>query len=210
MVHGTMTGVDDLEARTQKEVADIVTILTELTGLPSRWSGRVELVPEADFKGRKRPICDIQIDAALVAQETRWATLIHEALHSVSVGYNGNAFRQLRGWEEGVVEQLQRAFRPMILDRLGVMLPDSVFHPEEEAHAFNGYIAVLESLRLMLKEETMDSTQQSFYLNLLALPLSERPDSILRISFALEQPQRGIFLSAFSRANSVLKLKVNR
>ena len=82
--------MDDSEARTRKELAEIIAVLTGLTGLPPRWSGRVELVPEAEFKGRKRPICDIQIDADLVTQDARWATLIHEALHSISVGYNGS------------------------------------------------------------------------------------------------------------------------
>ncbi len=182
----------------------------ELTGLPSRWSGRVELVTDAEFKGRKRPICDIQIDAALATQDTRWATLIHEALHSISVGYNSNDFRQFRGWEEGVVEQLQRMFRSVILGRLGVSLADDVFHPEEETHAFNGYIAALESLRLMLRENASPNAKQDFYLNLLALPIAGRPDNILRVSFALEQPQHGVFISAFSRANSTLKLRVNQ
>ena len=65
--YGTLYFMDDLEARTQQELTGIVSLLTELTGLPSRWSGRVELVPDAEFKGRKRQMCDIQIDAALAA-----------------------------------------------------------------------------------------------------------------------------------------------
>lgn len=170
--------MDDLEARTQKELADIIAVLTELTGLPSRWSGRVELV--------------------------------QEALHSISVGYNSNDFRQYRRWEEGVVEQLQRMFRPTILGSLGNALANDVFYAEEEAHAFNGYIAALESLRLMLREDASADAKQEFYMDLLALPIAGRPDSLLRVSFSLEQPQRGIFISAFSRANSVLKLRVNR
>ena len=35
-----------------KELQRIVAALTELTGLPSQWSGIVELVPEADFNGK--------------------------------------------------------------------------------------------------------------------------------------------------------------
>lgn len=202
--------MDDLEARTQQELAAIVTILTELTGLPSRWSGRVELVPEAEFKGRKRPICDIQIDADSVTKETRWATLIHEALHSISVGYNSSDFRQFRGWEEGIVEQLQRIFRPAILGKLGIALANDVFDAEEEAHAFNGYIAALESLRLTLNESASAQGKQEFYLDLLALPISDRPDSVLRVIFAMEQPQRGVFISAFPRANSILKLRASQ
>lgn len=200
--------MDELEARTQQELSGIIAELTALTGLPSRWSGRVELVPNAEFKGQKRPICDIRIDAALAAKDERWSTLIHEALHSISAGYNSNDFRDFRGWEEGVVEQLQRLFRPMIFTRLGVDLAAEIFYPAEEAHPFNRYIAAIEALRLsLLKNAPFGRTQQEFYLDLLAVPIRERPDSIIHIAFAMEQPQRGLFLSTFSRANSTLKLR---
>lgn len=201
--------MDDLEARTHQELTDILSILTELTGLPSRWSGRVELVPDAEFKGRKRQMCDIQIDAGLAAQDKRWPTLIHESMHSISAGYNANDFRDFRGWEEGVAEQLQRMFRPTILQRLGVVLPEVVFYAEEESHGFNDYIAALESLRLLLKETSApNATQLSFYLGLLGLPIKDRSNSILRIFIALQQPQRGIFIAAYSQANSILKLRI--
>ena len=201
--------MDDLEARTQQELTAIILILTELTGLPSRWSGRVELVPDAEFKGRKRQRCDIQIDAGLAAQDERWPTLIHEALHSISAGYNANDFRDFRGWEEGAVEQLQRMFRPVVLARLGVFLPENAFDAGDEAHSFNDCIAALENLRRLLKETTLpDVTQLDFYLDLLGLPIKERANSILRIFIALEQPQRNVSLAAYSLANSVLKLRI--
>ena len=200
--------MDELEARTQQELSDILAVLTELTGLPSRWSGRVEIMPNAEFKGQKRPICDIRIDAALAAKDERWSTLIHEALHSISAGYNSSDFRDFRGWEEGVVEQMQRLFRPVIFARLGITLAAEVFYPAEEAHPFNRYIAAIEALRLSLwKNATLDRTQQDFYLDLLAVPIRERPDSMVHIAFAMEHPQRGLFLSTFSRANSTLKLR---
>lgn len=200
--------MDALQARTQQETAAIVSILSELTGLPSRWSGRVELVPNAEFKGQKRPICDIRIDAALAAQDERWPTLIHEALHSISAGYNSNDFRDFRGWEEGVVEQLQRILRPAILQRLGVVLPAGVFDAGEALHNFNAYIAALEGLRLLLSQP--DVSQQSFYLDLLKLPIKERPDRLVRLCLALEQPQRGVFIAAFSRADALLKTRINQ
>ena len=202
--------VDNLEARTRRELTDIVAALTQLTGLPSRWSGRVELVPDAESKGRKRPICDIQLDTVLAESDLRWAILIHEALHSFSVGYNSSDFRQFRGWEEGVVEQLQRLLRPTILNRLRVPLADVLFHAEEEIHAFNAYIAAIESLRLLLNESEVSLPKQQFYRNLLALPISERPDNLLRVSFTLSQPQRGVFVSTFSHASSVLKARLSR
>lgn len=89
-------------------------------------------------------------------------------------------------------------------------MANDYFYPEEEVHAFNAYIAASESLRLILNENAAPKTKQDFYLDLLALPISDRPDSILRVSFALKQPQRGVFISAFSQANSILKLRVNQ
>ncbi len=100
--------------------------------------------------------------------------------------------------------------RPAILGRLSIAIVDNVFHLEEETHSFNGYIAALESLRLMLNENTSANAKQDFYLDLLSLPIAERSDSVLRISFALDQPQRGVFISAFSRTNSILKLRVSQ
>jgi len=44
--------MDELEARTQAELEDVMAVLTEMTGLPSRWSGRVELVPGANFRAK--------------------------------------------------------------------------------------------------------------------------------------------------------------
>ena len=64
--------MDELEAQVRAELQGVIAALQELTGLPSRWSGRVELVPGADFKGKKRFTCDIQLDAALAEQDARW------------------------------------------------------------------------------------------------------------------------------------------
>ncbi len=102
----------DPSAQVRAELEQIMPVVSQLTGLPARWSGRVELVTEADFKGKKRFGCDIQIATELAEQDARWATLIHESLHCHSAGYNGVDFRTYRGWEEGVVEQLQRLLRP--------------------------------------------------------------------------------------------------
>lgn len=164
--------MDDLQARTQQELTDIVLILTELTGLSSRWSGRVELVPDAEFKGRKRQMCDIQIDAALAAQDERWPTLIHESLHSISAGYSGTDFRTMPGWEEGVVEYLQRRFCPIIFNRLGIASAD--FASREERHEYNKYIDQLQLLRQALNDEELP-----FFLDLLRIPIGKRPAFVL-------------------------------
>ncbi len=200
--------MDEHAERLLRELEAVVTELGKLTGLPSRWSGRVELVPNADFKGQKRPICDIRIDSALAAQDERWSTLIHEALHSFSAGYSSTDFRNFRGWEEGVVEQLQRLYRPTILQRLGVGLEESVFYPNEREHQFNLYIAALETLRVYV--DNPFSEEFDFYHDLLSLPIRERPSHVVRHGLYLDHPQRVIFVAAYSQANAVLTQKVTQ
>ena len=184
----------------EAELQAIIAVLTELTGLPSHWSGHVELVPEADFKGKKRFTCDIQIDAGLAPQEARWATLIHEALHAVSTGYVGTHYREFPGWEEGVVERLQRLYRPVILTRLGVLVPDEVFREAEAKHNYNKYIAALERVRshLSLPEE-------EFYGRLLRTPIKDRFSLVFSLGNQLPGRQRIAFAHAFSAASAVLK-----
>jgi len=184
----------------EAELQAIAAVLTELTGLPSRWSGHVEFVPEADFKGKKRFTCDIQIDADLAHQEARWSTLIHESLHAVSAGYVGTDYREFPGWEEGVVERLQRLYRPAVLTRLGVLVPDEVFREAEAKHNYNKYIAALEQVRphLSLPEE-------EFYLRLLRTPIKVRFSLVFGLGNQLSGQQRIAFAHAFSAASAVLK-----
>jgi len=192
--------MDDVEARTRQELVDILAVLTELTGLPSRWSGRVELVPEADFKGRKRQICDIQIDAALATQDARWATLIHEALHSVSADYNGVDFRTSPGWEEGVVEKLQRMLRPVILTRLSISVDPNTFVPGETQHQYNKYIEALTSL-----SQALNYIEAQFFHDLLKMPIGQRPTFVFGLGNQLPGQKRVDFFRLFSVANSLLK-----
>jgi len=189
-----------VEAQIATELREIVAVLTERLGLPSRWSGQVEIVPDAGFKGKKRFTCDILIDAALAAQEVRWATLIHEALHSVSSGYIGTDYRDFPGWEEGVVERLQRLFRPIILARLGVTVPENAFHAAEEKHNYNKYIAALERVRAGLS-----LTEEEFYVNLLKTPIKDRFSYAISLGDRLENRERTVFLYVLSETNSVLK-----
>lgn len=192
--------MDDLQARTQQELTDIIAVLTDLTGLSSRWSGRVELMPDAQFQGRKRQICDIQINAALATQDERWPTLIHEALHSISVGYIGTNFRSMPGWEEGVVEQLQRQFCLIVLHRLGSRLTAADFALRAERHQYNKYVEQLNLLR-----QTLDYDERNFFIDLLKMPLRERPVFVAGQGNQLPGQTRLHFMRVFSSANSVLK-----
>lgn len=200
--------MDDLTARTQQELTDIIVALTELTGLPSRWSGRVELVPDAEFKGRKRQVCDIQINAGLAAQDERWPTLIHEALHSISAGYNANDFRNFRGWEEGVVEKLQQIYRPLIFSRLGVEVEESILLTADSEHPFGPYISALEQLRLAGELFLTIKSPTVFYSGLLVIPIPERHASVLRPSLRLNPEKRTQFIAIFSEANAILRRSI--
>lgn len=67
--------------------------------------------------GEKRWGCDILFHADLTNNPLRWRTLLHEVLHSVSAGMTEQDYRRFRGWEEGVVEWLQRRWRPNCCNR---------------------------------------------------------------------------------------------
>jgi hypothetical protein len=200
-----MTFMDEIEARTRQELQEIITVLQELTGLPSQWSGRIELVPGADFKGKKRFSCDIQIDAALASQDVRWSTLIHEALHSFSAGYVRDDYQNFQGWEEGVVEQSQRFFRTQILSQIGVAVASDLFRRVDTEHAYNEFIEALETLRQTLGVPEMENEQ--FYKELLGIPIKERPGHVLRQGMVLPTEQRQHFLHIFSAASATLRTR---
>jgi hypothetical protein len=188
------------QAKIASELRAIIAVLTERLDLPSRWSGHVEIVPDAGFKGKKRFTCDILIDAALASQEVRWATLVHEALHTLSAGYIGTDYRDFPGWEEGVIERLQRLFRPVILAKLGIIVPEKMFKASEEKHNYNKYIQALEQIRLGL-----NLTTEEFYVNLINIPIKERSGYVFSLGDKLEGRKRTVFLYTLSSANSILK-----
>ncbi len=199
-MEGTV-GMQDTTLQTRQELVAIVDILSNLTGLSSRWNGEVELSQDPSALGRKPFTCRIVINRSLVNLPVRWRTLIHEALHSFSAGYNRDDYQSLRGWEEGVVEQLQRLLRPSVLTQLSIVADATIFQDAEEDYPFNEYIQVLEQLRIALGPQPI----QDFYLTLLATEIKNRPGLILNKRIQLRQDKRYAFIRLFSRANSVLK-----
>jgi len=195
--------MNSTEAQTQQEMVQIISVVQELTGLTSRWSGRVELVPDAPYMGQKSFACHVSIRASLAQEQVRWATLIHEAFHSVSAGFNREDFRNARGWEEGVVEQLQRLFRVPVLDRLGVSVNDVVFAESEGKHLYNPYIEHLEDFRQLLNDDLID-----FYLGLLRTPIKSRASQILNRGMAESHLSPKAFVLLFSAANATMRDKV--
>jgi hypothetical protein len=104
----------------EDELERIRLILEELLGRPSRWSGVLELTDDPAVNGAKPFRCDIVINAALIGQDARWRTLIHEML------------------------------RPTILVRLGVSADEAALAQAESNHNYNVYIRALETLRQSL------------------------------------------------------------
>ena len=195
-----MGTVADLEEQIRGELERIQPVIEEITGLTSRWNGKVELVPDLGYSGIKRSSCMIVMDVSLVGDALRWRTSIHELLHAVSAGYTRSDYRVLRGWEEGVVEQLQRLIRPSLLNRIGVVVPNDFFGAAEVFHPFNHYIEALEELRGELALPEFD-----FYRNLLRTPIRRRPTSMFELRSTLSGEQQRSFLETFARAHATLR-----
>ena len=190
----------DFMAQIRAELEQIMPLLSAYTGLPTRWSGVVELVPDADFKGKKRFTCDIQINADLASQEVRWLTLIHESLHAHSAGYNGTDYRLNRGWEEGIVEQLQRLLRPSLFPVLGVNLTDVELREADRQHPFSDRVEALEAIRRCLPVLSLP-----FYLHLLSVPISGRPAAVFKQVQQLPEPHRRRALYVLSASDVILR-----
>ncbi len=190
----------DPEAQVRAELEQIMPLVSALTGLPARWSGVVELVEGANFKGKKHHTCSIQLASGLASQEARWTTLIHESLHAVSAGYSLTAYQSVPGWEEGVVEQLQRLLRGDILAHMGIAIPSTVLADLDARHRYNVYIRALEAVR-----SSRGTSETQFYLSLLATPLADRPTKMLMEARRLPAWQRRDALEAVSVSNATLK-----
>ena len=155
-----------------EELRRVEAVITALTGLPSNWNGSVSLHIAPGWRGTKPFECAILLDVDRQVLDVRWRTQIHEMLHAHSVGYNRSAFDDFPGWEEGVVEKLQRPLRRQVLERLGITIPDPVFAEEEERHTFNPYIAALEILFRLARQPV--ESEIDFYVTLLSTPISQR------------------------------------
>jgi len=84
-----------------------------------------------------------------------------------------------------------------------VNLADDLFAREDNSHAYNRFIAALESLRRAVK--VPDEQQVRFYRDLLAVPIGERPTWVRSLGPASTGDQWAEFVTIFSAANSVLK-----
>ncbi len=167
-----------------EEAGQIITVVEEFTGLPSRWNGglliladasgearAVGVLSRAPYLAKKEWNCGITVLESVLQNDLRWRTLLHEALHSVSVGLTEPNYQRLRLWEEGVVESLQRLYRPRVFARLGLKVSENRFAAQEATWHYN---RALEALGRIAAERP-EADAQEFLEQMLRTPLPGRP-----------------------------------
>lgn len=185
-----------MEGELHLNLRQIVQELENMLGRTSRWSGKAFLVRSLSFAGAAHYDGSISISELVYTDpDLRWRTMIHEALHTFSPPYTRSEYNAAQGWEEGVVEQMQRLLRPQVLAALGVMVREEVLINVEAGHQYNAYIALLEDLRLHLHD-----TPLNFYRMLLSTPLPERALVLRQSGIMLEEQERQAFRMALLKA----------
>lgn len=187
---GTQEGIEG-------KVAQIVAFVEETTGLRSRWNGSVRVVDSdtaalmsrLPFFAKKDWGCGITVLQATLSNDGRWRSLLHEALHSVSVGLTQESYNQFAPWEEAVVESLQRMYRPALLRSLGVDADESRFAAPEATWRFNRTIDALGRIAA----ERPDVPAREVLEGMLRTPLPARP------AFAFEWGRQAESFDRFKR-----------
>ena len=156
-------------------------------GIQGLWKGQIVLFPKTiRFFGTKDFDCNIGVNMVLYKDPLRWATLLHEILHSYSEGYNEESYEAFPGWEEGVVEGLQRELRPLMLPQIimgGQQTEDIIRRSQIDAtHPYNPYVYSYYGIYWLLKQQRHDLSGHNsgifsivtFFKTLLRIPLSDR------------------------------------
>lgn len=190
--------------RIQEELRQIAALLEEITSQESHWNGELHLIQGADFLGKKPFDCRIELDVALADADVRWRTLLHESLHALSSGYNQRDYNAFYGWEEGVVERLQRLLRPTVLSHLGIMEVEAACVRAEAAHPFNPYIVALQQVRAVLGAED----ELTFFLALLRTPIRDRHAFLLHSGLQIGGEQGKRIIAAVSSARVLLERRL--
>jgi len=192
----------------RQEVQAVVTAVENRTGLRSRWNGQLNVVDQATadflshqrFNAKKEWSCGITVVEGITEDDRRWRTLIHEALHSVSVGLTESDYSRYRGWEEGIVEWLQRCYRPDVLRSLHVRISEAFFVELEKDWLYEPYIDALERIAGQIAEVPA----QMFFEKLLQTPLKERAAFVL--SWGLKEAvDAAKFKRVFAEASGKLR-----
>ena len=166
-----------------EELRQIIAFVEAATGLPSRWNGGLlilaegtdeawaaQALPRVSYLAKKEWNCSITVVESVLQDNRRWRTLLHESLHSVSVGLTEPDYQRFRLWEEAVVESLQRLYRPLLLQSLGLNLEEEQFQALETAWRYNSALNALGQIAAERPEVPFQDLLEA----LLRTPLSER------------------------------------
>lgn len=202
-------------ARLKAELETLNPLVSRRLNAPSSWNGEVTLGANAATRGRRLYAGGIEVDVRLAGHEARWRTLIHELVHAHSAGLNPPDYDAYRGWEEAVVENIQRRIRPGVLAEAGVTVDEAVFRAVDDAFIFNDAVSALEELRRVLppSEQTDDTPNEAaeaeaFYRELLRVPLKQRLRHVFEQGMALPAgARRSAFVRAYSAATARLQNK---
>ncbi len=188
---------DGRQRQVEGETRRLVALVEEATGLRSRWNGTVRVIDVATaaltsptpFLAKKEWSCGITIVETTLNSEGRWRSLLHEALHSVSVGLTEPDYHRFRLWEEAVVEMLQRLYRPVLFRRLGLAIAESQFRTIEENWRYNRAVDAL----AQIAAARPDVPLREFLEGMLRTPLPDRP------AYAFEWGRQAADFAMFKR-----------
>lgn len=158
-----------------------------LPTLQTDWQGQVSTYDLAEALGYKTHAHEIVIDTTVLNSNYRWVVYIHELLHAVSSASSRKTleneyeafYQQFKGYEEGIVEALERIIRDPILSSLQIRLSQkdlAIVNLVEMTTEYNEYIHALEGMRHVLGYQEED--RFDFYLWLLKIPLEDRRERV--------------------------------
>jgi hypothetical protein len=168
----------DIERQYRQELALLQPVIARRLGLAlenSRWNPEridsVELLFDSNTdNGVFHPDGRIGIHTSLAQSGQRWHAMIHELLHSFSAGGSQSEYGRAKGWEEGIVEHLQRLICRNVLSEIGVEPDETAIFERENTWFFNPYLPPWERIR---KAFGMDDPVV-FYADLLPVRIVER------------------------------------
>lgn len=198
---------DGRQKQVEDETRRLVLVVEEVTGLRSRWNGTVRIIDVATaaltsqtpFFAKKEWSCGITVVETTLNSERRWRSLLHEALHSVSVGLTEPDYHRFHLREEAIVEMLQRMYRPMLFRRLGLTIAESQFRAVEENWRYNRAIGAL----AQVAAERPDVPQRDFLEELLRTPLPDRP--AYTFDWGRQAADFAKFKRAYAAASGILR-----
>jgi len=202
--------VSDAETRSEADEARVLTarivqIVETLLGCSSRWNGVIRLETDVLHAGVASPEGSIGISRFVWDHPVyRWRTLLHEVLHTFTPDFTRSDYARMPGWEEGVVEQLQRLLRSRVFDAMQIALPDDAFADIEREHRYNCYIDALEAVRQVTGEE-----RETFYRRLLVTPMMDRFDLLSGEAETLPEHQRTTYRVRLQLAHGKLTRRIS-